>query len=675
VINNLNRLSLIWKELKRRNVTRVITVYAATAFVILELADIVAPSLGLPSWTLKFILILLAIGFVIAVIVSWIYDFHPLGGIVKTKPAEKATEEDVPRFANSWKIAAYISFVVIAGLVTLNILARSENNSRELIVDKSIAVLPFTSMTDDPAKGYLADGMMDAILLHLSKIEDLRVMSRTSVEQYRETEKTATAISKELDVAFILEGSFQKYGNQARLIVQLIRPGKEEYVWANQYDRDWHDIFSVQSEVAQQIAYELKAVITPEEKALIEKVPTTSLTAYDYYQQGREAYMKAILNRGNPEALEEATYLYTRALKFDPGFAKAYAGLALVNYRNYTSFTLSGGQYTADYFRSMSLDSIKTLAEKALALDDRIADAYYARGFYEYESGNLLEAETFLKQALAIEPNYSLAMIAAASVYEDLFDYVNSLKLLHKAAMLERGPVLAKIYFNLAWVYWEMDFQDISREYMKEYLAISGDTISYNLLMYYSEFVSGRQNSAMDYARASYAIDSTDRDAILFVGRTLLDAHMYEQAFPYYKRYFKGLDLSGDLDVNDMNRMGYVLWKVGNKKQANIYFQEMIKHCTRHIQMNSSYGREGATFDIAGVYAFLGEKDSAYHYLKLFGETNYHTTYMLSMLQELDPLFESIRAEERYLQLLRQMEANHLAERKRVSQWLEENDL
>jgi hypothetical protein len=124
-----------------------------------------------------------------------------------------------------------------------------------------------------------------------------------------------------------------------------------------------------------------------------------------------------------------------------------------------------------------------------------------------------------------------------------------------------------------------------------------------------------------------------------------------------------------------MNRMGYVLWKVGNKKQANIYFQEMIKHCTRHIQMNSSYGREGATFDIAGVYAFLGEKDSAYHYLKLFGETNYHTTYMLSMLQELDPLFESIRAEERYLQLLRQMEANHLAERKRVSQWLEENDL
>jgi TolB-like protein len=167
---------------------------------------------------------------------------------VKQVPPEK------PSRLLAWKIATYISAFLIVGLILFNILGNRKQAENLSKLEKSIAVLPFKSLSDDPEKQYLADGVMDAILLHLSKIEDMRVMARTSVEQYRETDKTASEICKELDVAYLLEGSFQKYGDQARLIVQLIIPGLEGHIWANEYNRNWKDIFSVQSEVAQTIA-------------------------------------------------------------------------------------------------------------------------------------------------------------------------------------------------------------------------------------------------------------------------------------------------------------------------------------------------------------------------------------------------------------------------------------
>ena len=210
--------------------------------------------------------------------------------------------------------------IVVVALFVFNIIG-GEKQTKE--IEKSIAVLPFKSLSDDPDKQYLADGMMDAILLHLSKIEDLRVMSRTSVEQYRETDKTMTEIGRELGVEYLLEGSFQKYGDNVRLIVQLIKTGKEGHVWANEYDRNWNDIFSVQSEVAQTIARELDAVITPEEKELINKVPTNNLTAYDLHMQALDFYNKYLFSRDR-KYLEKVTQLGYISLELDPEFALAY---------------------------------------------------------------------------------------------------------------------------------------------------------------------------------------------------------------------------------------------------------------------------------------------------------------------------------------------------------------
>ena len=318
-----NKLSQFWQELKRRKVLRVITVYAAVAFIILQLVEILAPSLRLPEWTMNLILVLLIVGFIIAVILSWIYDVHPEGGIVKTEPAKKISEESVLPSSKSWKIATYISFVVIVALIVLNIIPRT---GKKEILDKSIAVLPFINDSQDKDNEHLINGIMEDLLINLQSIKELRVPGRTSIEQYRNNPKPIPEIASELNVVYILEGSGQRYGKKIRLRVQLVEGATDKHIWADSYDEEINepeDIFRIQSKIAKSIAAELQAVITPEEKEIIEKTPTTSLTAYDFYQRGREKYIQYRLDDDNIEALKRAEELYHKALDYDSAFAQA----------------------------------------------------------------------------------------------------------------------------------------------------------------------------------------------------------------------------------------------------------------------------------------------------------------------------------------------------------------
>jgi TolB-like protein len=263
-------------------------------------------------------------------------------------------------------------------------------------LEKSIAVLPFKSFSDDPEKQYLADGMMDAILLHLSKIEDLRVISRTSVEQYRKTNKTTSTIGKELGVTYLLEGSFQKYDDTARLIVQLIKTGKETHEWANQYDRKWSDIFFVQSEVSQAIANELKAIVTPVEQQLIEKKPTQDLTAYEAYLKGR-FYEKSF----NLIELDTALYYFEMAKEKDPEFALAYAGIAYV--------WLARQQIELVPPEEAGPKAMAAL-KRASELDNTLADVHYFMGVvYQFSTWDWESAESEYKKTIEINPNYAEA--------------------------------------------------------------------------------------------------------------------------------------------------------------------------------------------------------------------------------------------------------------------------
>ncbi|MBW1903293.1 MAG: hypothetical protein JRJ20_16950, partial [Deltaproteobacteria bacterium] len=212
-----NKLSQFWQELKRRKVIRVITIYAAVAFVILQLVEILAPSLRLPDWTMNFILVLIIVGFIITVIVSWIYDIHPEGGVVRTEPAKKKAGEQVRQSSTGWKIASYISFVVIVGLVVLNIISRDKHTLEEPVLDRSIAVLPFDDMSSQQDQEYFCDGMAEEIINSLAQLDSLKVIARTSTFAFKDKHEDIREIGRILDVSTVLEGSVQKVGNRLRI--------------------------------------------------------------------------------------------------------------------------------------------------------------------------------------------------------------------------------------------------------------------------------------------------------------------------------------------------------------------------------------------------------------------------------------------------------------------------
>jgi TolB-like protein len=447
-----NKISQFWQELKRRKVTRTITVYAAAAFVSLELASIIVEPLRLPEWTLPFIIVLLCVGFIIAVILSWIYDIHPEGGIVKTEQAKKVTKEPVPPSSKGWKIASYISFVVIVALIILNIIPRTGTNE---VLDKSIAVLPFESLSDDPEKQYLADGVMEDILLHLAKIEDLRVMSSTSVQQYRNTDKTATEICQELDVSYLLEGRFQKYGDKARLIVQLIQTGIEGHAWANDYNREWTDIFTVQSEVAQEIAREIHAVINPEEKQRIEKIPTTNMSAYDLYLKGIQTYYD-FWKTGAIEQVHLSIDYFMKAIELDPEYSLAYTGLG----RAYWMLGQFGPNRSPIHWKES-----KSLLMKAISLDPTNGWAYSELGVvlsnWYWDSAASTNA---FEKALGLSPNRE-------DVYDHYVSHTYRVGNCERLASLLRGYInrfdpdndLGVVNSNLLLLTCREEFEEITR--------------------------------------------------------------------------------------------------------------------------------------------------------------------------------------------------------------------
>ncbi len=389
-----NKLSQFWQELKRRKVVRVITVYAAATFAIIDLLSNIDEPLGLPEWTLPFAIVFLSIGFIIAVILSWIYDIHPEGGIVKTETADKIKVEDISKSSNSWKIASYISFVVIIGLIVLNIIPHT---GKKELLDKSIAVLPFQNLSEEEGNEYFVDGLVDDLLNKISVIEELRVTSRTSSDLYRERgTKSVPEIASELNVTYIMEGSVRRYGDKARITVQLIDAVHDDHIWTDSYDREITDVFQTQSEIAIRIASELDAILTSEQKSIIQEEKTSNIKAFELYQMGR-----FYSNKRTGEGFNKSIEYFEQAIETDPGYGLAYAGLA----DNYYLMALLG-----HIDSKTGRDKAVELAYNALDLDSDLSEAYTVLGsLYHTIDWDWDKAENAFQHALKLNPNYSTA--------------------------------------------------------------------------------------------------------------------------------------------------------------------------------------------------------------------------------------------------------------------------
>lgn len=260
-------------------------------------------------------------------------------------------------------------------------------------IGKSIAIIPFKNLSDEEGSQYFSDGMMDAILSSLSKLEDIKVISRTSMEQYRDGQKTIPVIAEELKVTHILEGSVQRDQNRMRFILQLIDADNDQHVWSETYDRELTDLFEVQTEIASQIVSELKGEITSQERQVLDWVPTDNLESYLLYLRG-----KFFLSQRNKEGFQKSIDLFQQALQFDPMYALAYVGLA-------EAYALMGSYNLLPM--KESLVQAKAMATKALLIDDQLAEAHASMATISHDAWDWNAAEKHFEKAVSLNPNYA----------------------------------------------------------------------------------------------------------------------------------------------------------------------------------------------------------------------------------------------------------------------------
>src|SRR6476646_5127269 len=378
-----------FEEIKRRKVYRVAAGYVVVAGGLIQLASAVFPAWELPSWALRLVIILLLIGFPIALILAWALEVTPQG-IRTTQPAPSGRR----RRRN---IVALVGIgVIVSAAAGFFLLPRASAHR----IDKSIAVLPFENFSDDKENAYFADGIQDDILTNLSKISDLKVISRTSVMQYKGKAPNVREIGKALGVSTILEGSVRRSGNRVRLNVQLIDANTDEHVWANDYDRDVTDVFAIQSDLAREIANALQAKLSPAEKSQMTRKPTENGEAYLAFVQAHDlsCAMEDLTK------LKQSEQLYQRAIELDPNFA-----LALARYSQLESWMMCSFDCSADH-----REKARTLAERALQLEPELPEARLALGSSYYYGDNNYEAALkefeIAKRGLPNEPEVYLAI-------------------------------------------------------------------------------------------------------------------------------------------------------------------------------------------------------------------------------------------------------------------------
>ena len=591
------------------------------------------------------------------------YFGYPPG---KAKRMGSFKKKDKPRPLRSWKIAGYISFVVIVVLIVINIIPRIKRSDEIAIPDKSIAILSFKFLSEDTAKQYLARGMTEAIHYDLSQIKALRVMSIIHVEQIPKTNKTTSEICKEYGMAYLLEGSFQKNGDQIRLIVRLFECGKEECVWTGEYDKEWENIFTVQDEVAQSIAKVLQAVITPEEKQRIEKTHTLDLAAYDYYLRGEEKLFLYWSDWENKDLLDDADYYYHEALDCDSTYALAYTGLAWV----YMDTHFGESVYSEN-----GLDSCLILADKALSYDDHLALAYDVKGHVYLRTGKKEQAIEEFDKALKFNPNDWGAYSGKGTLYF-YDDIVKSIDNFQIAASLYRGSELDDIFRSISFNYLSAGFSEKHNYYNQQALDLELDSVNFYAMLMRSEFYHGNYVKAMEFAEKAIKIDSLDSNILYGLGLINMYLAQYEESLKYFEKYIEKKSFRYGYNVfGESSIIGFVYWQNGDKGKAEYYFNKQIDICNMQNELERRSSKPKMSYyNLAGVHAFRGEKEKAYENLRIFLKSPKMYLENVFLINN-DPLFDSIRDEPEFQQIVGDMEIKYQAEHERVRKWLEENDM
>src|SRR5438132_4502620 len=446
-------------ELKRRNVYKVAVAYAVVSWLLIQVATQVFPFFEIPNWAVRLVVLLLVIGFPIAFILGWAFELTP-EGIKRTEELDQMPQQQS-------KNRAWIYVVIIAGAISIGLFFLGRYTAsfragaqRTETFEKSIAVLPFENLSDDKANAYFATGIQDEIMTRLAKIADLKVISRTSTQQYQSKPGNLSQIAKQLGVAHVLEGSVQKVGEQVRVNVQLIRADGDSHLWAETYDRKLTDIFGVESDVAKSLAQSLQAKLSGREEQAFGIKPTDNPEAYDAYLHGLVAEGESI---DSVYSTQKAISYYKRAVHLDPAFALAWSRLSRAHSNLYPSFgdsteaakraletaqklqpdlpetVLALAQY--QYFELHDYDAARITFLHVGKMLPGISEIPAALAQIARHQGNWKETVAYYDQALALDPRNAELLTETADNYNDLRRFDDALKLYDRALEIRPNDI------------------------------------------------------------------------------------------------------------------------------------------------------------------------------------------------------------------------------------------
>lgn len=583
---------------------------------------------------------------------------HPPGEAGKIEPSITNKSEESPITVHSskrpmWPIIVLSSMALIVVLYLVFDKAAPKPDAA-----KSIAVLPFKNESSDSTNLYFVNGLMESSLTNLQKIEDMRVISRTSVEQYRQTNKTIPEIAKELNVRYLVEGSGQRVGNQVLLNIQLIEAATDRHIWAEEYSREVVDIFALQSEIARKIADAIEAIVTPAELEQIDKKPTENLTAYDFYLQALDPFLTR-----SPEGLAVAIPLFMKAVEHDPEFALAYANIAIAYY--FLDMYQAEKQYT---------ELINNYADKALLYDAKLTESLIAKALYYNLIKEFRLALPHLEKALEYNPNSHAVIQMLSDLYANYLP--NTAKYLEYALKGIRLDVSAYDSVGKSYAYLHLSNAFFQNGFVAEAISHVDESLKLFPGNYYAPYARatmlyGRDkdlNQTRELLLRLWKKDTTRLDITQEVAKIFYYQEEYDSAFFYYQKFVSTRESYGlDIYVQESAKIGLVYEKMGLAEQAGRLFEAYADFCEKD---KSIY--KGA--NLAMKYAHEGKTDLAIEQLKAFAaQDNYQ--YGVLLYLETDPLLYSLKAHPEFDKVVQKIKEGFWEDQAELRKSLQEKGL
>jgi len=582
---------------------------------------------------------------------------YPPGEVGKRNIKESRSDQE-PQSGKKRIVLIAGVFVLLLSVVLLVFVLKPEKPA-PTDLEKSIAVLPFKNDSNDSTNIYLINGLMESLLDNLQKIEDLRVISRTSVEKYRHNPKTIPEIAQELNANYLVEGSGQKIGDQILLNVQLIEASTDNHLWADRYKRESSDIFELQLEVAKNIADAIEAIITPEEAAQIEKIPTQNLEAYDYFLKGMDPFKWE-----TREGLLAAIPYFTKAIELDPEFALAHANLS-ISYALLDIYQIEK-KYT---------EEIDYHADKALLFDPKLPQSLIAKATAHNIKEEHELALPYLEKALEYHPSSSRVITILADYYTRFVP--DTEKYLEYALMGIELDIASYDSTDAGYIYLHLSNALMQTGFVNEaekYIDLSLEYYPENL---YSEHLKtwimlARNGDLLKTRQLLSEIlhkDTTRYDIIKDLGVTCYFLKDYECAYNYFNRMFAITKAMG-LDVyhGEKGKMGLILSELGRSEESEVYFKDYLEFAENDQSIYRG-------LSLAAYYSYMGDSEKALEYMDQFSQQEKYPYYYIMFMQIDDPLFDNVEELPEFQKILQRIELKFWRYHKQIKDTLKDKDL